>query len=100
MKVLAKIKCSKSSFKKVCCCGCYFDKVCYILNSNHLISYETFEGNFNADWYFVDFTSGFIVIVCDDVFSPLSKEDEQQQQQQQYQNLVIAFEQLYEFELL
>ena len=98
MKVLAKIKCSKSSFKKVCCCGCYFDKVCYILNSNHLITYETFEGNFNADWYFVDFTSGFIVIVCDDVFSLLSKEDEQQQQQ--YQNLVIAFEQLYDFELL
>lgn len=98
MKVLAKIKCSKSSFKKVCCCGCYFDKVCYILNSNHLITYETFEGNFNAHWYFTDFTSGFIVIVCDDVFSLLSKEDEQQQQQ--YQNLVIAFEQLYDFELL
>ena len=92
MKVLAKIKCSKSSFKKVCCCGCYFDKACYI----HLMSYETFEGNFNADWYFVDFTSGFIVIVCDDVFCLLSKED---QQQQQYQSLVIAFEQLYEFEL-
>ena len=48
MKVAAKIKYSKSSFKKVCCCGCYFDKVCYILNSNDLISYETFEGNFNA----------------------------------------------------
>ena len=88
MKVLAKI----NSFKKVCCCGCYFDKVCYILNSNHLISYQTFESNFNADWYFVDFTSGFIVIVCDDVFSLLSKED----QQQQYH---FAFEQLYEFEL-
>ena len=95
MKVAAKIKYSKSSFKKVCCCGCYFDKVCYLLNSNDLISYETFEGNFNAHWYFSDFTSGFIVIVCD-VFCLLSKED---QQQQQHQSLVFVFEQLYEFEL-
>ena len=55
MKVLAKIKCSKRSFKKVCSCGCYFDKICYILNSNRSITCETFEGNFNADWFFVDF---------------------------------------------
>ena len=34
-----------------------------------------------------------MVIVCDDVFSLLSKDD------QLHQSLVFAFEQLYEFEL-
>ena len=41
-----------------------------------------------AHWYFRDFISGFIVIVCIDIFSLLSEQD-----------LVFAFEQLYEFEV-
>ena len=82
--------------KKVSCCGCYFDKVCYILNSNDLINCETFESKFNAHWYFKDFISGFIVVVCDDIFSLLS---EQEQQLHQQRLLVFTFENLYEFEL-
>ena len=87
MRVLA-IK-YKSSFKKLCCCGCYFDKVFYMLNTNQLIS----EGDINAHWHISDYANGVMVIVCDDVFSLLSKDD------QKHQSLVFAFEQLYEFEL-
>ena len=61
-----------------------------------MINYETFESNFNAHWYFKDFISGFIVVVCDDIFSLLS---EQEQQLHQQRLLVFTFENLYEFEL-
>ena len=53
--------------KKISCCGCYFDKVYYILNSNYSFNYETFENGF--DWVFRDFISGFIILICDNIFS-------------------------------
>ena len=53
-----------------------------------------------AQWYFKDFISGIIVIVCDDILSFLTE----QEQLQYYKSLhvVFAFQQtnlLYEFEL-
>ena len=53
--------------KKISCCGCYFDKVYYNLNSNYSFNYETFENGF--DWVFRDFISGFIILICDNIFS-------------------------------
>ena len=77
MKALSRMTYRKSLYiKKVCCCGCFFDKVCYLLNSNDLISYEAFESNFGAHWYFKDFISGIIVIVCDDILPFLTEQEQ------------------------
>ena len=53
--------------KKISCCGCYFDKIYYILNSNHSINYETFKNGY--DWVFRNLISGHITLICDNIFS-------------------------------
>lgn len=72
----AKMKYREHLFiKKLYCCGCFFDKVCYILNSKDLIEYNNFEKDFiEVKGYFKDFISGTVAIVCDDIlFSMFEK---------------------------
>ena len=52
--------------KEISCCGCYFDKIYYILHSNHPINYETFNDGF--DWIFTNLTVGNVMLICDKVF--------------------------------
>ena len=53
--------------KAIFCCGCYFDKIYYILKCNHLINWEAFDNGY--DWIFKNLTSGDVVLICDDIFS-------------------------------
>ena len=68
--------------KKIFCCGCYFDKIYYILNSNHLINHETFDNGY--DWIFKNLISGDVILICDNIFS---------------QEPAPAFDKLFEFNL-
>ena len=67
--------------KKIFCCGCYFDKIYLMLNSNCLINWQTFDDGY--DWIFKNLISNDLILICDDIFS-----DE-----------VPAFDKLYKFEL-
>ena len=71
----------KKMIKKIFCCGCYFDKIYLILNSNRLINWQTFEDGY--DWIFKNLISNDLILICDDIFS----------------EEVPAFDKLYKFEL-
>ena len=67
--------------KKIFCCGCYFDKIYFILNSNCLINWQTFDDGY--DWIFKNLISSDLILICDDIFS----------------EEVPAFDKLFKFEL-
>ena len=68
--------------KTIFCCGCYFDKIYYILNSNRLINWEAFDNGY--DWIFKNLISGDVILMCDDIFCEES---------------VPAFDKLFKFDL-
>ena len=46
--------------KTILCCGCYFDKIYFILNSNRLINWETFDDDY--DWIFKNLIFGDVIL--------------------------------------
>ena len=40
------------------------------------MNYEFFESNLDADWFFQDFSSGIISVMCEDVFNFLVEENQ------------------------
>ena len=71
MNTLPKMKYREHLFmKEVYCCGCFFDKVYYILNSKDILEYNSFEKDFiEVEGYFKDFIQGTVVIACSDILS-------------------------------
>ena len=56
--------------KDVLCCGCFFDELYYILNSEELIEHNAFEKHFiKLKSYFKDLISGILVIVCNNILT-------------------------------
>ena len=76
MEALARMLYRKSVvIKKISCCGCYFDKICYLVNTKKIIDYEFFESSLPADWFFQDFNCGVIVVVCDQILNFLLEQN-------------------------
>lgn len=68
--------------KTISCCGCYFDRILFIVKSNQPINRQIFETSY--DWFFTDCSTGDVILMCENIFSEFS--------------LTIA-NQLYKFEL-
>ena len=64
--------------KDVLCCGCFFDELYYILNSEELIEHNAFEKHFiKVKGYFKDLISGVLVIVCNNILTFVLKDEVQ-----------------------
>ena len=79
MNVLTKIRYRNELYiKDVLCCGCFFDELYYILNSEEFIEHSTFEKHFiKLKGYFKDLISGVIVIVCNNISTLVLKDEAQ-----------------------
>ena len=79
MNVSAKIRYRNELYiKDVLCCGCFFDELYYILNTEELIEHDTLEKHFiELKGYFKDLISGALVIVCNDILTLVLKDEVQ-----------------------
>ena len=53
--------------KKISCCGCYFDKIYYIVfGGRSSANFQIFDSDY--DWVFTNLVSEDVTVICDNIF--------------------------------
>ena len=54
--------------KKISCCGCYFDKIYYIVygSGRSFVNFKIFDTDY--DWVFTNLVSEDVTVICENIF--------------------------------